>query len=259
MNYNLPFIPQRTKKPRNEGITMVMDKGLSTYEAEGLCKAAGEYIDYVKFGFGTSLISKNVKEKVEIYKSYNIKPYFGGTLFEIFVVRNMFNEYLRFIEQFKLEVVEVSDGSMHIDHKVKCNYISELSKYYTVISEVGSKDESIIISPAKWIKMIKDELNAGAQKVITEARESGNVGIYRSNGSAHVLLINKILNAIDPSKIIWEAPQKSQQVWFIKLLGANVNLGNIPSTEVIALETLRLGLRGDTFYQHLPEEMKKEE
>lgn len=255
MNIKLPFIPERTEKPRNKGILMVMDKGLSTKEAENLCSTAGHLIDFVKFGFGTSLVSNNIKEKVNIYKSCGIRPYFGGTLFEIFLIRDMFDEYRRWVDSFGLDVVEVSDGSMILDHDKKCEYIHQLAKNYTVLSEVGSKEESIIITPGRWIKMMRKELEAGSFKVIAEARESGNVGIYRSNGTAHVVLINKILSSVNPDNVIWEAPNKSQQVWFVKLLGPNVNLGNVAPSEVISLETIRLGLRGDTFYQYLPEEL----
>ncbi len=259
MNFKIPFLPERTKKPRSTGLAMVMDKGLSVKEAENLCESACDYVDFVKFGFGTSLVSKNVKEKINLYRSFGIRPYFGGTLFEIFVIRNMFDEYRRYIDEFKLDVVEVSDGSMLLEHGKKCEYIRQLSQYYTVLSEVGSKEDSIIISSSRWIKMMKNELEAGAFKVIAEARESGNVGIYRSNGSAHVVLINKILSSVNSENIIWEAPNKAQQVWFVKLLGCNVNLGNITPQEVISLETIRLGLRGDTFYQYLPEELQPEE
>lgn len=259
MNFKLPFIPDRTKKPRNTGLAMIMDKGLSTREAENLCDVAADYVDFVKFGFGTSLVSKNIKEKIKIFRSCGIRPYFGGTLFEVFLIRNMFDEYRRFVDEHELDVVEVSDGSMFVDHEQKCEYIRQLSQYYTVLSEVGSKEESIIISPSRWIKMMNSELQAGAFKVIAEARESGNVGIYRSNGSAHVVLINKILSSVNVDDIIWEAPNKSQQVWFVKLLGCNVNLGNIAPQEIISLETIRLGLRGDTFYQYLPEELQPED
>lgn len=255
MNFKLPFIPERPPKPRNNGLVMVMDKGLSTQEAENLCEVGGHLIDFIKFGFGTAIVSKNIKEKIKIYRSCGIRPYFGGTLFEIFLIRNMYDDYRRFVDEHNLDLIEVSDGSMVMEHEKKCEYINQLSKNYTVLSEVGSKEESIIISPSKWIKMMKAELEAGAFKVITESRESGNVGIYRRSGKAHVVLINKILSAINSDDVIWEAPNKSQQVWFIKLLGANVNLGNIPPSEIISLETIRLGLRGDTFYQYLPEEL----
>jgi phosphosulfolactate synthase len=257
MNINLPHIPKRTKKPRKEGLTMMMDKGLSLQEVENFVSCSSEYTDFIKFGFGTSVLSNNLEEKIKIYKEANIKPYFGGTLFEAFIVRNMFDEYRKFVDKYKIELIEVSDGAIHMNHNKKCEYINELSKSYTVISEVGSKEAGILISPNKWISMMKKELKAGSFKVIAEARESGNVGIYRPNGNAHVSLINKIIDQVSAKNIIWETPKKAQQVWFIKLLGANVNLGNIAHNEVIPLETLRLGLRGDTFYDFLPKELKK--
>lgn len=258
INYILPHIPERDSKPREKGITMVMDKGLSLKEAENLCDSSGHLTDLVKLGFGTSYITPNLEKKLKLYRDAGIKTYFGGTLFEAFIVRGMFDDYMKLLDKFKIEVAEVSDGSIVMDHNRKCEYINKLSKYYTVVSEVGSKEEGIIIHPNKWTSMMQKEIDAGSWKVIAEARESGNVGIYRANGSAHTLLINKILNKIDKDKIMWEAPQKSQQTWFIKLLGSNVNLGNIAPTDVISLETLRLGLRGDTFFHFLPEKMKKE-
>lgn len=233
---------------------MVMDKGLSTRQAEDLIDTSGELVDIVKLGFGTSLVSPNVKEKVKLYKKAGFKVYFGGTLFEAFLVRGMFDEYCRLLDKYKVDCAEVSDGSITIAHELKCEYISLLSKNFTVLSEVGSKEAGIIIHPKKWIEMMETELQAGSWKVIAEARESGNVGIYRPSGKAHVALVNKILNKIPGENILWEAPQKSQQVWFIKLLGANVNLGNIAPEEVIPLETLRLGVRGDTFFQFLKED-----
>ena len=259
MNYNLPFIPERDEKPRKKGMTMVMDKGLSVQEAINLCESSGHLIDFLKLGFGTSLVSKNVKEKIKVYKDYNIRPYFGGTLFEAFIIRNKLEGYKEYVNSFGLDLIEISDGSMHMEHDVKCEYIRKLSSEYTVISEVGSKEAEIIIAPNKWIKMMNKELDAGSLYVIAEARESGNVGIYRSNGNAHVVLINKILAKVDQHKIIWEAPVKSQQVWFVRLLGADVNLGNIATNEVISLETIRLGLRGDTFFQYLPDELRQDD
>jgi phosphosulfolactate synthase len=259
MNYNLPYIPQRDEKPRKKGLTMVMDKGLSVQEAKNLCESSAHLIDFLKLGFGTSLVSKNIKEKIQIYKEHNIRPYFGGTLFEAFLIRDKFEEYKQFVNSFGIDLIEVSDGSMSIEHDEKCNYIRNLSNDFTVISEVGSKDSEIIIAPNKWIKMMNRELEAGSVYVIAEARESGNVGIYRSNGNAHVVLINKILSSVDQHKIIWEAPVKSQQVWFVNLLGSDVNLGNIATNEVISLETIRLGLRGDTFFRFLPDELRQED
>ena len=254
---SLPFLPDRTMKPRQNGLAMVMDKGLSVREAEDFIESAGHLADFVKLGFGTSYVGNKVKEKVRTYQSAKIKVYAGGTLFEAFLVRNKFEDYLKYIDLLGLDTVEISDGSMTMDHDVKCEYIHKLSKNYTVLSEVGSKESGIIIAPGRWIDMMQKELQAGAFKVIGEARESGNVGIYRATGKAHTALINKILAKVQPDKILWEAPQKAQQVWFIKHFGANVNLGNIAPAELIQLETLRLGLRGDTFFSFLPTQFQK--
>lgn len=253
----LPFLPDRQEKPRSAGLAMVMDKSLSIREAEDFVATAGHLTDFIKLGFGTSIVAKGVKEKVKIYQKANIKVYVGGTLFEAFVVRGMFDDYLRYIDNLGLDSVEVSDGSMLMNHDVKCAYIQKLTKNYTVLSEVGSKESGILIAPGRWIEMMQNELQAGSFKVIGEAREGGNVGIFRSNGKAHTALINKILSKVPADDILWEAPLKSQQVWFIKHFGANVNLGNIPPSEIIPLETLRLGLRGDTFFQFLPSKLKK--
>ena len=167
------------------------------------------------------------------------------------------HDYLKYISDFGLDCAEVSDGSIELEHDKKCEYITKLAKEYTVLSEVGSKEEGVIIHPARWIKMMENELKAGAFKVIAEARESGTVGIFHKNGSAHTMLINRIVNKVKIENIIWETPQKSQQVYFLKMFGCNVNVGNIGVDDVIPLETLRLGLRGDTFFTFLPEEMKQ--
>lgn len=256
-NVNLPHIPERTERPRNSGLTMVMDKGISLKHAEDFVESYADYVDFVKLGFGTSVVSKNVKEKIKLYQKAGIKTYLGGTLFEAFVARGKFDEYQKFIEDFGLDTAEVSDGSITMEHDSKCEYISKLAKNFTVLSEVGSKEEGIIIHPAKWVSMMKAELEAGSFKVIAEARESGTVGIFHKNGSAHSMLITRITNKINVNDIIWETPQKTQQVYFINLFGANVNVGNISVDDVIPLETLRLGLRGDTFFNYLPENVKE--
>ena len=236
---------------------MVMDKGLSLRQAEDMIDSSGDFIDFVKLGFGTSVITKNLSEKIKLYKEADMKVYFGGTLFESFIVRGMFDEYCEFIDKFKLDCAEVSDGSIVIKHEKKCEYISKLAKNYTVLSEVGSKEEGIIIHPNMWISMMNKELEAGSWKVIAESRESGTVGIYRSSGHAHETLVQKITAKVKQENIIWEAPKKPQQVWWIQQLGANVNLGNIAPEEALPLETLRLGLRGDTFFTFLPKEISK--
>lgn len=247
MNYFLKNIPERPQKPRTSGYTMVMDKGLSLRQVEDFIEVSGQHIDIVKLGWATSYVTPNLDEKLKLYREANIPVYFGGTLFEAFIIRGQFDDYRRTLDKYQMNYAEVSDGSITIDHDEKCNYIKELSSQVTVISEVGSKDVEKIFAPYKWIKLMNAELEAGSWKVIAEARESGNVGIYRDSGEVRQGLVDEILTQISEEKIIWEAPQKAQQVWFIKLIGANVNLGNIAPAEVIPLETIRLGLRSDTF------------
>jgi phosphosulfolactate synthase len=198
-------------------------------------------------GFGTSFFTNKLQDKINIYKSANIPVYLGGTLFEAYVVRNQFDDYVKLIEKLGITHIEVSDGSLDMNHDIKCNYIHTLSKNFTVLSEVGSKDAEKIIPPYEWIEQMETELQAGAWKVIGEARESGTVGIFRGTGEVRSGLIAEIIRKIPLSDVIWEAPQKEQQVWFIKLYGSNVNLGNIAPNEIIPLETLRMGLRGDSF------------
>lgn len=254
MNFELPFIPERSNKPRQKGITMMMDKGLSLNESVDFIQASAHLTDIVKFGFGTAYVTNDLQKKIDLYKEAGIRPYFGGTLFEAFYARNKVDDYLRVLDKYKLDLVEISDGSIIINHDEKCELIQRMAKDRTVLSEVGSKDAGILISPNKWIKMMSKELQAGSWKVIAEGREAGNVGVFRPNGSAHTMLINRIIAKVAPESILWEAPQKNQQVWFIKLFGAEVNLGNIGPNEMIPLECLRLGLRGDTFFDFLPED-----
>ncbi len=251
MNYFLKNIPDRTQKPRESGYTMVMDKGLSIREVEDMIESSGDFIDIVKLGWATSYVTSQLDEKIKLYQNNEIPCYFGGTLFEAFVIRDQFDDFMRVVDKYNLEHVEVSDGSITMNHDEKCDFIHRISKNYTVLSEVGSKDAAKIIPPYKWIDQMQTELDAGAWKVIGEARESGNVGLFRNSGEVRQGLVEEILTQIPKDKILWEAPQKSQQVWFIKLCGTNVNLGNIATNEVIPLETVRLGLRGDTFHDHL--------
>lgn len=247
MNYHLNQIPERTSKPRDYGFTMAMDKGLGLRETEDFIEMCSDFVDIVKLGWATSYVTRPLKEKIAIYKSAGIPVYFGGTLFEAFIIRNQFEEYMKTVSEYGLEHVEVSDGSIELPHDKKCEYIREVAKHFTVLSEVGSKDAAKIIPPYKWIEQMQKELEAGSWKVIGEAREAGNVGLFRDSGEVRQGLVEEILTKIPSEKIIWEAPQKAQQVWFIKLLGSNVNLGNIAPNEMIPLETIRLGLRGDTF------------
>jgi len=247
MNYILKNLPVRTEKPRVSGFTMVMDKGLSIREVENFLSTNSDYVDIVKLGWATSYLTKNLSEKIQVYRDAGIPVYLGGTLFEAFVIRDQFDDYRKVLEKYDLGFAEVSDGSISLPHDQKCEYIRTLSKDVTVLSEVGSKDAAKIIPPYKWIEQMQKELDAGSWKVIGEAREGGTVGLFRDSGEVRQGLVEEILTKIPEEKIIWEAPQKEQQVWFVKLLGANVNLGNIAPNELIPLETIRLGLRGDTF------------
>lgn len=256
MNFSLTQIPDRIQKPRSNGITMIMDKGLSIEEVKNFLSIAHPHIDILKLGFGTAFVTPNLEEKIQVYQSYNIPVYFGGTLFEAFLIRNQFNDYIEVCKKYNINYMEVSDGSITIPHAEKCGYIEKLTKYGTVLSEVGSKDEANIFPPYKWIELMHAELEAGSSYVIAEAREAGNVGLYRGSGEVRQGLVQEILTKISPEKIIWEAPQKSQQLYFLELLGCNVNLGNIAPTEVIPLEAMRIGLRGDTFHLYLNKEQQ---
>ncbi len=252
----LTHIPERPAKPRKEGLTMVMDKGLSLREAEDFAEVGSGYVDFVKLGFGTSVITPGVDRKIKTYHDAGMTVYFGGTLFEAFIIRGLYGEYVDMLRDAGVKMVEISDGSYEFDHSEKLDYIRKLSRDFTVISEVGSKKKNIIYTPDQWVEMMKAELQAGSVKVIAEARESGTIGIYNDDGSVNLELINTISKEIGFSNVLWEAPLKQQQAWFITHFGANVNLGNIAPNEIIALESLRLGLRSDTFFSFLPESMK---
>jgi len=251
MNFNLSQIPLRTSQPRNSGLTMIMDKGLSIREVHDFMSVGGPHSDIIKLGFGTSFVTPNLREKIQAYQSYNVPVYFGGTLFEAFLIRNQIADYIALCKDYGLTHVEVSDGSITIPHAEKCGYIEKLTKHFTVLSEVGSKDAAHIIPPYKWIELMRAELEAGSSYVIAEAREAGNVGIYRGSGEVREGLVQEILTQIPEEKILWEAPQKAQQLYFLELIGCNVNLGNIAPNEVIPLEAMRIGLRGDTFHLYL--------
>jgi phosphosulfolactate synthase len=248
MSHPISNLPKRTEKPRNKGITLALDKGFSVRQAEDFCEATSNYTDIVKLGWGTSLVTQNLKQKLDVYKSYNIPVYFGGTLFEAYVLRDELDKYVKLLQDYNIEYLEVSNGTIWLSDKRKNEIIKDLSKDFTVLSEVGSKNPDDIIPPYKWVKMIESELEAGAWKVICEARESGTVGVFRPNGEIRSGLIDEIADQISIEHLLFEAPNKDQQVWFIKKFGSNVNLGNIQPSEVISVETLRLGLRSDTLF-----------
>ena len=246
MPFSINNLPKRYQKPRKEGITLVLDKGYSVRQAEDFCEVCSDYTDVVKLGWGTSYVTPNVEDKLKVYSNAGIPVYFGGTLFEAYLLRNQLSAYRKFLEKYNIRFLEISNGTIWISDEKKQQIIKELSKDFTIYSEVGSKNPNEIIPPYKWVKVIQQELEAGANKVICEARESGTVGVFRPNGEVRSGLIEEITDQIPIEKLIFEAPKKEQQVWFIRKYGSNVNLGNIQPEEVIALETLRLGLRSDT-------------
>lgn len=260
MSFHLSHLPNRSQKPRDCGLTFALDSGYSTRQAEDFCQVASDYVDIVKLGWGTAYVTPNLDDKLSVYKSYNIPVYFGGTLFEAYVLRNQLDKYVDILHKYNIRYVEVSDGTIQLSEDKKLQIISSLSNEFRVFSEVGSKNPNSIIPPYKWVKMINNELEAGAKKVICEARESGTVGLFRPDGEVRSGLIDEITDQISIKNLIFEAPSKDQQTWFIKKFGTNVNLGNIKPESVLSLETLRLGLRGDTLFDFysLDEELNSE-
>jgi phosphosulfolactate synthase len=244
-------LPPRSGKPRTEGLTHVIDKGLNLREIEGMFDTAGRYVDIVKLGWGTSYVTNNLEKKIALYRSFETPVVCGGTLFEAVYARDKLDEFKRWLVDQRFSHVEISDGTLEIPRERKLELIDEFAADFTVLSEVGSKDAEIVYAPYQWVEWIKEELEAGAWKVITEGREGGTAGIYRPTGEMRTGLIDEIVHEIAVDDLIFEAPAKSSQAWFVKEFGPNVNLGNIPPDEVIPLETLRLGLRGDTLKEVL--------
>jgi phosphosulfolactate synthase len=244
-------LPPRSPKPRAVGMTHVIDKGLNLREIEGMFDTAGAYVDIVKLGWGTSYVTNNLEKKIALYRSFETPVVCGGTLFEAVFARGKLDEYKSWLTEQRFSHVEISDGTIEIPHERKLELISDFAHDFTVLSEVGSKDAEAVFAPYQWVEWIKDELAAGAWKVITEGREGGTAGIYRPTGEMRTGLVDEIAHEIDVSDIVFEAPTKASQAWFVKHFGPDVNLGNIPPDEVIPLETLRLGLRGDTLKELL--------
>ena len=244
-------VPARSPKPRACGLTHVIDKGLNLREIEGLFDTAGEYVDIVKLGWGTSYVTRNLEKKIALYRSFETPVVCGGTLFEAALVRGKLGEYRRWLVENRFSHVEISDGTIDLPRERKLELIAELSRDFTVLSEVGSKDAEVVYAPYQWVDWMQEELAAGAWKVITEGRETGTAGIFRPTGEMRTGLIDEIAHEIDVSNVIFEAPTKASQAWFIRHFGPEVNLGNITPEEVIPLETLRLGLRADTLREVL--------
>jgi phosphosulfolactate synthase len=244
-------VPARSPKPRTAGLTHVIDKGMNLRDIEGLFDTAGEFVDIVKLGWGTSYVTNNLEKKIALYRSFETPVVCGGTLFEAAVARDRLDEYRRWLSDNRLSHIEVSDGTIELPHERKLELIADLARDFVVFSEVGSKDSEVVFAPYQWVEWMRDELEAGAWKVITEGRESGTAGIFRPTGEMRTGLIDEIVHEIDVADIIFEAPTKASQAWFVRQFGPEVNLGNIPPEEVIPLETLRLGLRADTLKEVL--------
>ena len=239
-------LPQRSAKPREHGLTHVLDRGMSLSAIDGLLEVAGHAVDLVKLGWGTSLVTANLHEKLERYRAHDVPVVCGGTLTELFIAQDRVERLVEWLHEHSIGHVEVSDGTIEIPHESKLRLIERFAREFIVLSEVGSKDDTKIMAPYRWVEQIERELEAGAWKVIAEARESGTVGIARHDGELRMGLVDEIAHAVDPVHLLFEAPRKDQQVWFVRRFGTEVNLGNIPPDDVVSLETIRLGLRSDT-------------
>lgn len=240
-------LPPRSVKPREQGITHVIDRGLSIADVDGLIEVVGASVDLVKLGWGTSLATANLKPKLERYRSHGVPVVLGGSLTELAIAQERLDRLIDWVKELGLSHFEISDGTIALEHERKLELIERLARDFTVLSEVGSKDDTGAITPPYlWVEQMGQELQAGAWKVIAEGRESGTAGIFRPSGEVREGLIDEIVHEIDPGRILFDAPRKDQQVWFVRRFGPDVNLGNVPADEVLALETLRLGLRSDT-------------
>lgn len=243
-------LPPRTEKPRQTGITMVIDTGMGLGTIRNGLEMSAPYIDYVKLGWGTAVISNRLEEKIELYRSFDIPVCLGGTFFELAYLSRKLDEYKTIARQLRLHHIEISDGTVQMPAEEKLELIREFSREFRVLSEFGSKDAEVVHAPSKWVDRMRRELEAGAWKSIAEGRESGTAGLYRSTSELRTGLVDEITMNIPQESLLWEAPQKGQQVWFIRKFGNGVNLGNIQLNDVIPLETLRLGLRGDTLLDY---------
>ncbi len=240
-------LPERSGKPRSRGVTHVIDRGLSIAEIDGMVEVAGEFVDIVKLGWGTALATRNLDGKLARYRDHGIPVVLGGTLTELAITRGRLDELISWVHELGLQHFEISDGTIAMEHERKLELIERLARDFTVLSEVGSKDDTGAITPPYvWVEQMRAELAAGAWKVIAEGREAGTAGIFRPSGEVREGLIAEIVHDIAPDQILFDSPRKDQQVWFVRRFGPEVNLSNVPVSEVLALETLRLGLRSDT-------------
>jgi phosphosulfolactate synthase len=240
-------LPHRSDKPRQRGVTHVIDRGLSIAEVDGLMEVAGNSVDIIKLGWGTALRTANLEQKLARYRQHGVPVVLGGTLTEIAIAQDRLEGLIAWVHELGLEHFEISDGTIALEHRRKVELIERLSKEFVVLSEVGSKDDTGAITPPyRWVEQMRAELGAGAWKVIAEGREAGTAGIFRPTGEVREGLIGEVVHDIDPAQIMFDAPRKHQQVWFVRRFGPEVNLSNIAPNDVLALETLRLGLRSDT-------------
>jgi phosphosulfolactate synthase len=241
-------LPARPAKPRETGLTHVIDIGLAPRDAESLMKTAADHIDLIRLGFGSAYVTGALQEKIDLYHRHGVPVALGGTLTELAWLQGRVDGLRNWLLELGIEHVEVSSGSVAIPADEKAALIRQLATDFTVFAEVGEKDPDAIMAPYVWLELIEQALEAGASKVVCEGRASGDAGLYRRDGEARTGLIDEILHQVDFHRLLFEAPQRHQQVWFIQHLGPEVNLGNIRPDDVIPLETLRLGLRADTLH-----------
>ena len=248
MNNSTLQLPARTVKPRQSGLTMAIDGGLPLGTLRDIVASAGEYLDFVKFGWGTAIVSRELGAKIELLNANGIDYYFGGTLFEKFVLQGRFDDFRLFCQRFSCQYVEASNGTIDLPHQEKAGYVRKLAADFTVISEVGFKDaeRSDRLSPRQWVECAEDDLAAGARLVTLEARESASSGIFRANGELKEGLVDEVLAELPVEMLLFEAPTTNAQAYMLRRVGPDANLGNIAPTAVLSLETLRLGLRADT-------------
>ena len=247
MNADFLELPTRSAKPRERGITHVLDRGLSISDVDSLIEVAGPAIDLVKLGWGTAVATANLEPKLTRYREHGIPVVLGGSLTELAIAQDRLEALIEWVKRLGLQHFEISEGTIVLEHDRKLELIGRLAQDFIVLSEVGSKDDTGAITPPYlWVEQMRQELGAGAWKVIAEGRESGTAGIFRPSGEVREGLIDEIVHGVEPDSILFDAPRKDQQVWFVRRFGSEVNVGNVPPDEVLPLETLRLGLRSDT-------------
>jgi phosphosulfolactate synthase len=239
-------LPARPPKPRARGLTHVIDPGLSARDAEGMMESVGEYVDLVRFGWGTAYITRELRRKLDLYKSFSLPTMLGGTLTELAWLQGKVDELRRWLDDLRIEHVEVSSGVVPMPSDDKLELIRTLASDRTVYAEVGEKDPRALMAPYRWVELIREALEAGATQVVCEGRADGSAGVYRPDGEVRTGLVDEVAHEIDINRLIFEAPQRQQQIWFIERFGTDVNVGNVHPRDVISLETLRVGLRADT-------------